>query len=77
MLSTGSIGNPIANLSCNWDIVLIFDVLKRSLGLFEPSFLFLPNMSGDCMSAFHLLHGGMSFLASCRLNEFIAQSSLH
>ena len=39
MLSTGSIGNPIAKLSCNWDIVLIFDVLKHSLGLYDRSFL--------------------------------------
>ena len=38
MLSTGSIGNPIVNLSCNWDIVLIFDVLMHSLGLFDRSF---------------------------------------
>ena len=39
MLSTGSIDNPIANLSCNWDIVLIFDVLKHSLDRFDRSFL--------------------------------------
>ena len=30
--------NPIANLSYNWDIVLIFDVLKHSLCLFDHSF---------------------------------------
>ena len=67
MLSMGSKDNPITNISCNWDIVLIFDVLKRSLGLFDHSFqrmcLILPNGSGYCMSAFHLLHEGMSFLA--------------
>ena len=38
MLSTGSIGiYPIAKLLCNRDIVLIFDVLKRSLGLYDRS----------------------------------------
>ena len=37
MVSTGSKGNPIANLSCNWDIVLIFDVLKRFLSLLDCS----------------------------------------
>ena len=26
--------------------------------------LFLPNVSGDCMSAFHLSHKGMSFLTT-------------
>ena len=34
-----SIGDPIAKLSCNWDIVLLFDVSKCSLGLYDRSFL--------------------------------------
>ena len=39
MFEMGSIGNPIAKLSCNCDLVLIFDVLKCSLGLYDRSFL--------------------------------------
>ena len=65
-MSTGSKANPIANPSCNWDNVLIFNVLEHFLGLFDGLFqcmsLFSPIVSSDCMSAFHLLHKGMSFL---------------
>ena len=31
-------GNSIANLLCNWDIALIFDVLGAFFGLFDRSF---------------------------------------
>ena len=50
-MRTGSQGNPMANLWCNWDIVRIFDFLGDLFAylivLLWRMSLFLPNVSGN------------------------------